>query len=372
MLLSLHAGSRELPEPNLPTERHGHVFFSLRSFALAAAAAGLPFAAVADSSASLYGLVDVSAGQFQDAGAQKLKRVQSGNMATSYLGFSGAEDFGGSVKAKFAIESFLRADTGEAGRFNGDAYWARAAWVGLSGDFGTTVLGRTTNQFFVSTLMFNAFGDAFGYSPSIRQVLTPTAVHPQMLAFLGDTGWSNSILYSSGGDGDFSLNLQGALSERAAGSTGHNVGANLLYAKGPFAATLAYQRVRQGVGAFTPAIQSAGFEYQGAAQVGASYEFSAVKLFGQYSVVKTNATTNTQTKIYGLGASAQWGAGKLLAQYGHATAELPGSEMVSKTLTVGYDYLLSKSTDVYALVMNDKLSGLESGNTLAAGIKLKF
>lgn len=342
---------------------------TLTSVALAAATLCLSAPAFAQSSATIYGLIDMSAGQFQDAGAEKVTKAQSGNMATSFLGFSGKEDLGGNLKAKFAIETFLRADTGEAGRFGGDVYWARAAWVGLQGDFGSTTLGRTTNQFFVSTLIFNAFGDSFGYSPSIRQVLTPSVVHSQMLPFLGDTGWSNSILYSSPSAGGFSFNLQGSLGEGS--QPGRNVGGNVLYFGGPFAATVAVQQVKQGI-TFAPAIVTTGFKSQDSAQVGVSYDAKVVKLFGQYSQVKTKAATETKSKVYGVGLSAPLGAGKLLAQYGHATAEYPTSEVVNKTLTVGYDYFLSKSTDVYVLAMRDQLTGLDSGTTLAAGLKVKF
>jgi predicted porin len=340
-----------------------------KAVALAATTLCLSAPAFAQSSVSLYGLIDMSVGQFQNAGANKDKKVESGNMVTSYYGFKGTEDLGGSIKVKFAIESFLRADTGEMGRFGGDVYWARAAWVGLAGDFGTTTIGRTTNQFFVSTLIFNALGDSFGYSPSIRQVLTPTVAHPEMLAFLGDTGWSNSVLYQSPNLGGLSVNLQAAAGEN---NGGRNLGANALYFGGPFAATVAYQKVKQGVSAFTPAVQRVGFESQDAAQVGASYSFGPVKLFGQYSVIKTNAAVETESKIYGVGLTAQVGPGKVLAQYGNAKADFNTSEVVSKTLTVGYDYFLSKRTDVYALAMNDKITAKDSGNTFVLGIKHAF
>ena len=343
----------------------------LKSIALAAATLCLSATAFAQSSVNLYGLVDMSAGQFQDAGANKIWMAQSGNMATSFVGFKGTEDLGGGLKAKFSIETFLRADTGAAGRFGVDAFWARAAWVGLSGAFGTTTLGRTTNQFFVSTLVFNAFTDSFGYSPSIRQVLTPSSVHSQMLAWLGDTGWSNSILYQSPNMGGLSINLQGALGEGT--QKGRNAGANALYFNGPFAATVAYQRVQQGIlGA--PTIQSLGFDNQTSAQVGASWDFKVVKLMGQFSRVTTQATTETKSNIYGIGATAPIGAGKLMAQYGNAKNYAAGTraEVISKTVTVGYDYYLSKRTDIYALVMNDKLTGLSNGNTLALGLKHNF
>jgi predicted porin len=338
---------------------------------LAAAAAttlGLSLAAPAhaQSSVNVYGLMDMSVGQFQNSGATKLWRAQSGNMSTSYVGFKGTEDMGGTLKAVFAFEHFLRLDEGAAGRFNGDAFWARSAFVGLQGDFGTSKLGRNTTPLFVSTLIFNAVGDSFGFSPSIRQLFTP-ATGSGMLSFFGDTAWNNSLAYNSPNFSGLSVNLLGNLGEGAATATGRNMGANVLYFGGPFAATVAAQQVKNG--AFgTPA----GFKSQDTIQLGASYDLKFVKLFGQATRAKTKATTETQTTIYGAGASVPLGAGKIIAQYGAAKAEVGAAETSSKTFTAGYDYFLSKNTDVYAIVMNDKVGSLKAGNTVAAGMRLKF
>ena len=164
-----------------------------RSFKwVAPAAATLAFAAGAhaQSTVQLYGLMDANVGTFQNAGTKRQYQVDSGDMTTTFLGFKGKEDLGGGLKAIFVIEHFLRLDTGQAGRYTGDAFWVRNAYVGLQGGFGTVTLGRNTNPFFVSTLAFNAIGDSFGFSPAIRQVLTPGT---KMAPFYGDTGWSNSI-----------------------------------------------------------------------------------------------------------------------------------------------------------------------------------
>jgi predicted porin len=343
-----------------------------RTFSATAAAAvsalglGLSTGAHAQSSVSIYGLMDMSAGQFQTAGASKLWRAQSGNMSTSFLGFKGTEDMGGGLKAVFAFEHFLRMDEGAAGRFNGDAFWARSAYVGLQGAFGTSKLGRNTTPLFVSTLIFNSFGDSFGFSPSIRQLFTPST-GAGMLPFFGDTGWNNSLAYSSPNFGGLSLNLVANLGEGATTATGKNIGANVLYFAGPFAATVAYQQVKNG--AFgTPA----GWKSQDTVQVGASYDLSVAKLFGQYTLAKTKATANTDTKLYGFGVAIPVGAGKILAQYGNAKADLGATDVTNKTLTAGYDYNLSKSTDVYAVLMNDKAAALKAGNTVAAGVRVKF
>ena len=327
---------------------------------------GLAATAQAQSSVQLYGLMDMSAGQFQTAGTEKVWKADSGNMTTSFIGFKGTEDLGGGLKAVFKIEHFLRADQGAAGRFNGDAFWARNAYVGLQGEFGSATLGRNTTPLFVSTLIFNAIGDSFGFSPSIRQLFTPST-GLGMLPFFGDTGWSNSMLYSSPNYGGLSFSLLGNLGEGAAGANGKNLGANILYFSGPLSGTFAYQQVKNG--AFgTPA----GFDKQDTWQLGGAYDFGAAKVFAQYTSVKTAATVDTSTKLWGLGVAVPIGAGKLLAQYGTATADVGATDVKNKTLTVGYDYNLSKNTDVYAMVMNDKVTAASTGNSFAAGIRLRY
>jgi predicted porin len=334
---------------------------SAKAVRLAAATLALGFSAIASaqSNATIYGLLDMSVGQFQNAGAPKVWKAESGNMSTSYIGFKGTEDLGGGLKAKFAFEHFLRADVGGAGRFNGDAFWARSAYVGLQGDFGSTVIGRNTTPLFVSTLIFNAFGDSFGFAPSIRQYF--------LGAIVGDTAWNNSIAYSSPNFSGASVNLLGNLGEGAAGATGKNLGANVLFFSGPFAGTLAWQQVKNGVFPIP-----AGFKAQDTVQAGVSYDLGVAKLFGQLGSVKTKATTDIKTSLYQFGASAPIGGGKLLASYGNAKRTVGPTSSTNKTLSLGYDYNLSKSTDVYGVLMNDKTTGLSSGTTLAAGIRMRF
>lgn len=340
-----------------------------RSVPLAVATAfgiGLAASAQAQSSAQVYGLMDMSAGQFQLSNADKVWRADSGNMTTSFLGFKGTEDLGGGLKARFQFEHFLRLDAGAAGRFNTDVFWARSAWVGLQGSFGSVSLGRNTTPLFVSTLVFNAIGDSFGFSPSIRQVFTPST-GLGMLPFYGDTGWSNSLAYNSPSFSGLSVNLLANLGEGAAGATGKNLGGNVLYFGGPFSGTFAFQQVKNG--AFGA---PAGWEKTNTWQLGGAYDLGVAKLFAQLTNVKTTAAVDTSTKIYGVGASVPIGAGKLLAQYGNAKADLGAVENTHKVLTVGYDYNLSKNTDVYAILMNDKVTDFDAGNTIAAGIRLRF
>jgi predicted porin len=306
---------------------------------------------LAQSSVSLYGLIDLSVGSNKAPGGVRTRDVDSGKMTTSYLGFSATEDLGSGLSAVAKIEHFLRADTGEAGRFNGDAFWARSAYVGLSSkSAGTVTLGRNTTPLFVSTLRMNAFGDSFGYSPSIRHFFTSGTV-------TGDTGWSDSLLYASPRWGGFSFGLIGAFGE---GSNGRNWGVNAGYGSGPVAATVTMQSVKKD-GA-TPVADTRTW------QVGGSYDFGAAKLFGQYGRVK-NETVVNQYRITEVGAKVPVGAGALLAQWGSIK---PDTGAKRDTLSLGYDHSLSKRTDVYTVAMRDHVANLSTGLSYALGVRHRF
>ena len=344
---------------------------TLNTLALAAASLLACGTAQAQSSVGLYGLVDASVGQFQNAGGVKLKRLDSGNLSTSYLGFRGREDLGGGLAAVFALESFFLVDSGGASRVPGvDTYWARNANVGLTGGFGTLKLGRQGPPLFVSTLIFNAFGDSFGFSPSIRQYYNA----PYGTPLVGDSGWNNAVGYSTPSMGGVSANVLVAAGEGAATAKGPNFGANVLYFGGPLAMTFAAQKVEaqgvlgRGIAAFP------GFASQTAYQLGGSYALGSVKLFAQYGKISTDATADVDTKTLNLSASIAMGPGSIRLAYGSSKMSTQGSAASPKStmLTAGYVYSLSKRTDLYAIYMLDKYTALSNGTTLASGVRHTF
>lgn len=304
----------------------------------------------AQSSVNAYGLVDVSVGQFQNAGAVRARSVESGKMSTSFVGFKGSEDLGGGLSARFAIESFMRLNSGDAGRFNGDAFWSRSAYVGLSSSsLGSLHLGRNTTSLFVSALVFNAFGDSFGFSPTIRHYFTSGTV-------TGDTGWSDSASYTSPRLGSVTIQLQAA--EAGAAGGGRNFGGHLMFFSGPLGATLAVQDVKKGATVDDTRTLAAGL----------SYDFGAAKLFVQYGTVD-NKTRGTDFDLTDLSVSVPAGAGKVLLAAGRLKPQTGAS---TTTISVGYDHNLSKRTDAYAVFMNDRRTGVASGNSLALGVRHRF
>ena len=327
--------------------------FAKRSLFAAAALGLTALGAQAQSTVQVYGLVDMSMGSTKNPGGQSISGVDSGKMTTSFFGFSGTEDLGGGLSAQFRIESFMRADTGEAGRFGGDAYFARTSSVSLAHkDYGTLSLGRNTTQLFVSTLMFNAFGDSFGYSPSIRHYFAGGQG-----AVTGDTGWNDAISYASPSLGGFRFGASSAFKE---GSNGGNWSAGMSYAGGPLAVTAVHQTVKKDAAAPVQDTETTQF--------GASWDFGVLKAFLQYGEVK-NETTNNKTDITGLGARVPLGAGAFVAQYGTMDPRV-GAER--KTLSLGYLHNLSRRTELYGVVMSDKVDGLSSGGGYSLGIRHRF
>ncbi len=108
--------------------------------AVSALAAG---SALAQSSVTIYGRLNVTAESLDRAGVKTKELVNN----ASRLGFKGTEDLGGGLKAIFLLEHRFSVDTGTV---TGDFY-AGDSLVGLTGGFGTVRLGRITSEAYYAT-----------------------------------------------------------------------------------------------------------------------------------------------------------------------------------------------------------------------------
>ncbi len=335
------------------------------AIALAATFALAPLASQAQqSNVRLYGLVDMSLASTKAPGASSITGVESGKMTTSFWGMSGSEDLGNGLTANFRFEGFFRGDIGAQGRFNGDPLFSRAANVGLSSkSLGTISLGRNSTQLFLATISFNAFGDSFGHSPSVlhyyaapRNVLT------------GDSGWSDSIVYTSPTFSGLTLGAAITTSENVASqaaSTGRNKSLAARYSQGPLAASLVWQDVRKNGSTSTA---TASVDDVETVQVGLAYDFGVARVFFQYGDVD-NASSGISNDIIGLGVRVPLGAGALIAQYGENDASRGADR---DTFSVGYLHNLSKRTELYAVGTHDSVDGLSNGRYVSLGIRHRF
>ena len=333
-----------------------------RSICAALVAAALLGAGAARAqTAVLYGLLDASGSYIKPVGSDDhLLHLTNGNMQTSFIGVRGSEDLGGGLRAVYRLESYLRVDVGAAGRETDDGFWAREASVGLSGSFGTTVLGRTPTPLWLATTSFNPFGESFGFSPTVRQYFSG--------AMVGDTRWNDSVWYTNNPRDPlrvvFSANADDST---PGGSNGHNLGMSVAYITGPFAVTVVGEVVRNSAQPLPP-----GFDRQSVLHAAATYDFQFIRVYGQIGRIKTEATDDSRATSYQLGASVPFGSSLIMVAYGRQHVELPTKATTSQIMSVGYDYFLSKSTDIYVAASYEKLSFVSSGSSVAGGVRLRF
>lgn len=343
-----------------------------KSMILATSLTAFVVGAQAQSTVQLNGLADVYVGSMRMAGDATSKTVVgSGGMTTSWWGMSGTEDLGNGMKASFMLTSFFQTDTGATGRF-GDQQFSRDANVSLSNGLGTLTLGRGKAPNFLPTILFNPMGDSYTFSPLVLHASVPVGAFGAYRwtgTVPADTGWSNQITYSSPTFGGLKGNLHYQLGEQSSGANkgAHNVGFNLFYSAGPLGLTAYWERDEIN-NPFPPnAVLTAGT--QTAWMLGGTYDAGVVKLFATAGQSSNSAST-IDKQTTSLGVSAPLGGGKLLAAVAHTKNDVANTSRT--TTTVGYDYTLSKRTDLYAMLMNDKITSLESGNSLGLGVRHRF
>ena len=130
-----------------------------RNILLGGLAATASLAAQAQSSVTLYGLIDIAPAMVSrtNTADDRLFRLNSDTGSSSRFGVRGTEDLGGGLAAFFNLEAPLDAKNGSvpggaaSGACNAaagcasattPAFWRRNAYVGLRGGFGEVTFGR--------------------------------------------------------------------------------------------------------------------------------------------------------------------------------------------------------------------------------------
>ncbi|MCS6762805.1 MAG: porin [Candidatus Protistobacter heckmanni] len=355
--------------------------------AIGALAALYVSSAIAQSIITVYGLMDAGFRSTKGIGSSGTTfKFNGGTMTTSYFGIKGTEDMGGSNKAFFDLASLLNSGTGATiGGSASSNLFGRSAVVGLSStSLGTLSFGHDINPSFLPTILFNAYGDSGGWSPLWHATyfnFTQFSSFTTVDSLVNDTAWDNQVKYSSPSLGSATVSLHYAPGGVAGDSSVANYGGNVLYFNGPLALTAYYQQTKiNSPGSSQTNIYAAGTvngvtitanQPTNTWMVGGSYDFSVVKAFATYQDSKQSAS-GLEAKVWSVSAQIPAGPGKVLAEY--AGTKLTAA--TSKTLTewlVGYDYPLSKRTDVYANYLYSKDNTVSStGYTAGVGLRHRF
>lgn len=296
---------------------------SLLALAALTAFAG---AASAQSSVTLFGIVDQSLNSIKN-GSTSQKLLSSDMLNSNRLGVRGVEDLGGGLRAGFWLESGLAPDIGTAGGGNGQtgvtAFWNRRATVSLLGGFGEIRLGRD----YVVTFSNRSAYDPFGFNGIAHMGLVESQLSSGAIT---QVRANNVIGYTLPALGGVFGGVQVAAGENNAGWK--YIGGRIGYAGGP---------VR--VSAATSETTAAGNVKYKQSNIGASFNAGFMTIMGMYDKVEFGTADQ---KHFLIGATVPFGASTLKASYNKVSGS--STSLGAKSFGLGYQYDLSKRTALYA------------------------
>ena len=372
---------------------------SLLALAALGAFAGV---AHAQSSVTLYGIVDVGLNVNTNVKEQHLYNMSSGVLQGSRFGLRGTEDLGGGLKAIFVLENGFDVTNGTLGQKG--LLFGRQAYVGLTNPYGTVTLGRQYDSVvdYVGPLHV---GDQWGGY---------IAAHPGDLDNFNNTYRTNStIKFTSANYNGLTFGGTYSFGGQAGNFTSNQIwslGAG--YANGPLVLGAAYLNARTpsangalfnnsgtpvanpAAGTATTAITTpvySGFASANTYQVvgaGGAYTFGAATVGLTYSNIRFMGLGSVGTSAFNTGSSATFNNGEVNFKYQLTPALLVGAAFdytQGNNITtsngkatadakyyqgaLGVDYFLSKRTDVYVTGVFQQASGIDStGKTAVAAI----
>ncbi|AMO23445.1 porin [Ramlibacter solisilvae] len=356
------------------------------------AAAG---AASAQSSVTLFGIVDATYayGKGEGVGGSKKSQLTNSGYNSSRLGFRGTEDLGGGMSASFWLEAGVNNDNGagSATNTNNQATGGAVAGIGggqgltfnrrstvsLAGGWGELRLGRDYTPQFFNLTVFDPFGtNGVGTTQTLNSigsagaqptgvVVVPTAVRASNSIgyFLPGNigGFYGQAQYYMGENNDNSTLTVGTVT-RNTKSDGTGGGFRVGYAAGPFNVAFSMSKTNY---AFGDVEQN---------NVGGQWDFGFAKLMGQYSFdsIGTATAGDVDGKGWLIGGLIPVGAGEIRLSYSTYEYDI-GTKPEIKKFAIGYVHNLSKRTALYTTYARLDNSGGASqalnGATTAANTK---
>ena len=324
-------------------------------FTLGALALALAGPALAQSSVTIYGIVDLD-GQYL-SGNSKQVLVTSGGQSGSRIGFKGTEDLGSGYFADFVLEGGLNIDTGSSAQ--GGALFGRQAFGALRTPFGTASAGRQYSSIYYQTGDFSEFanvslgattavigGFAGGYEPirgSANNAATSTATGSELNG--SPARVNNSVRYTTPsfegvkasllyGAGEVTGDTKGTrLFDASVRYTNYGLDAYLSYVTDKADNNSAVLNTKTSVGIITAS---------------AAYTFGAFKVEGGYLTVNDKRPADMDGKGFWVGGDYKFGQHVVRAQW---VENDPSNKNLALGKTnaygLGYEFDFSKRTDLY-------------------------
>jgi GBP family porin len=343
-------------------------------------------AASAQSSVTLYGLVDlnyqyVKGGDLSPLGDNDRNLLSDGVVygPGSRWGLRVSEDLGSGLKANVVLESGFGADTGFSSQ--GGRLFGRQAFISLaSTSLGEIRLGRQYILHDEVQALNNPFGNSTVLNPGAGANTTTAGVFSQ---FIDAPRIDNAVHYISPSFAGFRVQGMVAAGE---GAADRYQGVKAVYANGPLNVALSYEQSKARV-------PVAGVDdVNKIIALGANYDFGVAKVFAGYQQgedLTTGSGTQigsltrptlvgaaTEMKAYTVGASVPFGAFTVGANYTASMWEnAAGADVDLNRAGVVATYSLSKLTTVYAgysQAMGDLKDYVSEKNVFQMGLRKAF
>jgi predicted porin len=308
--------------------------------------------ASAQSSVTLFGVVDAALQHVSNSGGASGTRMVQGQNTRSNFGLRGTEDLGGGMAASFWLEADVAVDdgtggatntnnqsTGAAGGATGLVFNSRST-VSLSGGWGELRLGRDYTPAFRSISAFDPFGTR---GSGTNQILNSTGLLANSQTSVRASNSIGYFLPSMGGVyGELKYWLGENASTAANSKDGRGAGIRVGYASGPFNVAAAYDRTKYLAGDYRES------------NIGGSWDFGMAKVM---AVVERDKSGPVTGKGWEIGTIVPVGAGDFKASYARYRNDLTAADPTAKKIALGYVHNLSKRTAVYVTYARVSNSG---------------
>jgi len=299
---------------------------------------------------------------------KNLNRISSEG---SRIGFKGKEDLGGGLSALWQIEMSIQMDGNGNTNTAGDAttssgnHRLRNSFVGLSGGFGTVLMGVHDTPYKLATGRLDPFSDTIGdYNIAIGNINDANAF---------DLRANNVLAYISPKLADFTFAagyVFGAEKSNldSSGTNLPNFNAYSLsgtYDAGPLFASLAYEK-HYNIGT-----QPRVGDDRSSWKLGGGYKFGSTRLGLIYE--KSSETDNkaTDRSAWAANIAHEMGPITLMAAYYHMGDGKTTADTSAKAWALGANYALSKRSSVYARYMGIKNdTGAQYGCKIIDGCRI--
>ena len=358
----------------------------------------------------LYGIVDTGF-QYLNAdsdatGSDSVNKfsMESGMQSGSRFGLKGTEDLGNGVTVGFILESQFSSDTGALA--DEDHFFRRESSLFLEGGFGKVAFGRMGSinggvSSWAKYGVMSAFGTSWGnFSAQAGNWAVGGGLWDNMIAYETPSfaGFKVFAQYGMGNTlSDEYLDEDGLTTEKTWGTENESssdryyaIGAS--YANGPLNLYFAVDSINYSSASLVEGDTAGNLQYKDTddsltVTLGGNYDFEVVKLFAgaQYfdevKLSKLNGAVNYNSSFsngfagkvkgwsVGLSGSIPAAGGQVLVGAAYLDAEAADSvtnatkndELTRWIVSAGYDYPLSKRTNVYG-VMTYNQDSLDSDN----------